>query len=240
MDIIPSFDLMNGKLVRLRQGDFEQKTEYQTDPLEMAQKLEASGIRRLHMVDLDGARDGKMINLPVLAKVAAHTNLKIDYGGGLRSIPSLKQAWDAGAYLFSVGSVAVLAQDEFRAWVEKFGPDRFLVGADVRERKIAVHGWVRQTELDVFEFIKSMMMLGITQVSVTDISRDGELGGAAIELYRDILAAFPDLHLVASGGVGSVADLEKLASIGCRGAIVGKAYFEGKIPLEYFRVYSKV
>jgi len=240
MDIIPSFDLMNGKLVRLRQGDFDQKTEYKTDPLEMAKKLEASGIRRLHMVDLDGARDGKMSNLPVLAEVAARTNLKIDYGGGLRSIPSLKQAWDAGADLFSVGSVAVLAQDEFRAWVEKFGPDRFLVGADVRERKIAVHGWTRQTELDVFDFIKSMMLLGIKQVSVTDISRDGELGGAAIELYQDILAAFPDLHLVASGGVGSVADLENLSSIGCGGAIVGKAYFEGKIPLEYFRVYSKV
>ncbi|MFZ4634195.1 MAG: HisA/HisF-related TIM barrel protein [Saprospiraceae bacterium] len=240
MDIIPSFDLMNGKLVRLRQGDFDQKTEYKTDPLEMAKKLEASGIRRLHMVDLDGARDGKMSNLPVLAEVAARTNLKIDYGGGLRSIPSLKQAWDAGADLFSVGSVAVLAQDEFRAWVEKFGPDRFLVGADVRERKIAVHGWTRQTELDVFDFIKSMMLLGIKQVSVTDISRDGELGGAAIELYQDILAAFPDLHLVASGGVGSVADLENLAGIGCGGAIVGKAYFEGKIPLEYFRVYSKV
>ncbi|MDX2133518.1 MAG: 1-(5-phosphoribosyl)-5-[(5-phosphoribosylamino)methylideneamino] imidazole-4-carboxamide isomerase [Saprospiraceae bacterium] len=240
MDIIPSFDLMGGKLVRLRRGDFDLKKVYPEDPLELAKKLEASGIRRLHIVDLDGARNGKLSNLDVLAKIGAHTSLQIDYGGGLRSIPSLKQVWDAGADLFSVGSVAVLAPDEFSAWVEKFGPDRFLVGADVRDRKIAVHGWVRQTEMDLFEFLRNMMALGISQVSVTDISRDGELGGAAVELYTEILETFPGLHLVASGGVGSVADLEALAAIGCGGAIVGTAFLEGTIPLEYFRVYSKV
>lgn len=240
MDIIPSFDLMGGKLVRLRQGNFDQKTEYAQDPLELAQELERSGIRRLHMVDLDGARTGRPVNLDVLAQVASRTRLEVDYGGGLRSIPALKQVWDAGATLFSVGSVAVLALDEFSAWVEKFGPDRFLVGADVRDRDVAVHGWAEQTGKQLFDFIQDMRGLGITQISVTDIARDGELSGPALDLYTEILAAFPDLHLVASGGVSSIADLEALTAIGCAGAIVGKAFYEGKIPLEYFRVYSKV
>ena len=240
MHIIPSFDLLDGKLVRLRQGDFDEKTEYPADPLELAQELEKAGIRRLHMVDLDGARTGKPTNLHVLAQVAARTRLEIDYGGGLRSIPSLKQVWDAGAALFSVGSVAVLAQDEFGAWVEKFGPEKFLVGADVRDRRIAVYGWVEQTQVSLFDFVRQMQALGIRNISVTDIARDGELTGPAGELYRDLLAEFPDLQLVASGGISSVKDLENLTSLGCAGAIVGKAFFEGKIPLQYFRVYSKV
>jgi len=240
MEIIPSFDLLDGKLVRLRQGDFDQKTEYTANPLELAQELEQAGIHRLHMVDLDGARTGRPANLHILADVAARTRLKIDYGGGLRSIPSLKQVWDAGAVLFSVGSVAVLAQDEFSAWVDKFGPDRFLVGADVRDRQVAVHGWKQQTEISLFDFLRKMHSLGIRQISVTDITRDGELSGPAIELYRDILHEFPDLQLVASGGISDVSDLESLTAIGCDGAIVGKAFFEGKIPLQYFRVYSKV
>ncbi len=239
MHIIPSFDLLDGKLVRLRQGDFSEKTEYPADPLELAQEFERSGIKRLHIVDLDGARSGKPANLHILAQVAARTRLEIDYGGGLRSIPALKQVWDAGAALFSVGSVAVLAQDEFGAWVEKFGPDRFLVGADVRDRKIAVHGWLEQTETDLFDFIRKMSTMGINQISVTDIARDGEMSGPGIALYQDILKEFPDLHLVASGGVSSVADLEELTRIGCAGAIIGKAFFEGKIPIQFFRVYAK-
>jgi phosphoribosylformimino-5-aminoimidazole carboxamide ribotide isomerase len=240
MQIIPSFDLLDGKLVRLRQGDFDQKTEYPADPLELAQQLERSGIRRLHMVDLDGARTGRPANLNILAQVAARTRLEIDYGGGLRSIPSLKQVWDAGASLFSVGSVAVLAQDEFRAWVEKFGPDKFLIGADVRERYIAVHGWKEQTEVKLFDFLDQMHQIGIRKMSVTDIARDGELSGPAVALYREIIQHFPDLEVVASGGIRDVADLEELTAIGCAGAIVGKAFFEGQIPLEYFRVSTKV
>ena len=239
MQIIPSFDLLDGKLVRLRQGDFAKKTEHDASPLELAQELEAAGIKRLHMVDLDGARTGQPANLHILAKVAAHTQLEIDYGGGLRSIPSLKQVWDAGAVLFSVGSVALLAQDEFSAWVDKFGPDRFLVGADVRERQLAVHGWAEQTQVSIFDFIVKMQQLGISSFTVTDIARDGELSGPGIELYRDILSQFPDINLVASGGVRDVTDLEDLRDIGCAGAIVGKAFFEGKIPLQFFRVYTK-
>lgn len=239
MHIIPSFDLMDGRLVRLRQGDFDQKTEYPSDPLELARELEAAGIRRLHMVDLDGAREGRPINLAVLEQIAAHTRLEIDYGGGLRSIPALRQVWDAGAAMFSVGSVAVLAPDEFSAWVERFGADRFLVGADVRNQLVAVHGWVEQTTLDLFDFLTRLGRLGIHQISVTDIARDGELGGPAIELYRKILAHFPEIQLVASGGISNVHDLEELQSMGCAGAVVGKAFFEGKIPIQYFKVYSK-
>jgi len=239
MQIIPSFDLLDGKLVRLRQGDFDQKTEYDASPLELAQELESAGIKRLHMVDLDGARTGRPANLHILAEVAARTRLEIDYGGGLRSIPSLRQVWDAGAMLFSVGSVALLAQDEFSAWVERFGADRFLVGADVRDRQLAVHGWVEQTKVGIFDFIETIRRMGINQFTVTDIERDGELVGPGTDLYVDILKKFPDIHLVASGGVRDVADLETLREIGCAGAIVGKAYFEGKVPLPFFRVYNK-
>jgi phosphoribosylformimino-5-aminoimidazole carboxamide ribotide isomerase len=239
MQIIPSFDLLDGKLVRLRQGDFEQKTEYPANPLELAKELEAAGIKRLHMVDLDGAKTGRPANLHILAEVAAHTRLEIDYGGGLRSIPSLKQVWDAGAMLFSVGSVALLAQDEFSAWVDKFGPDRFLVGADVRDNNLAVHGWAQQTEVSIFDFLVKMTSLGLSTFTVTDIARDGELSGPGLELYREILKRFPGINLVASGGVRDVADLESLREIGCSGAIVGKAFFEDKIPLQFFRVYTK-
>jgi len=239
MHIIPSFDLMDGRLVRLRQGDFDQKTEYPSDPLDLARELEAAGIRRLHIIDLDGAREGHPINLHILEQIAARTHLEIDYGGGLRSIPALRQVWDAGAQMFSVGSVAVLAPDEFRAWVERFGADRFLVGADVRSRMVAVHGWVEQTNLDLFEFLTRLDKLGVRHVSVTDIARDGELGGPAVGLYRDVLLQFPDIQLVASGGISSVSDLEELQGIGCAGALVGKAFFEGVIPIQYFKVHSK-
>lgn len=239
MQIIPSFDLLDGKLVRLRQGDFEQKTEYNAEPLELAKELEAAGIRRLHMVDLDGARTGRPANLHILAEVAARTHLEIDYGGGLRSIPSLKQVWDAGATIFSVGSVALLAQDEFSAWVDKFGPDRFLVGADVRDQQIAVHGWAEQTNVSIFDFLQKMQQLGVRNFTVTDIERDGELSGPGIDLYREIITKFPGIRLVASGGVRDVADLETLREIGCAGTIVGKAFFEGNIPLPFFRVYNK-
>lgn len=239
MHIIPSFDLMDGRLVRLRQGDFDQKTEYPANPLELAQELEAAGIRRLHIIDLDGAREGRPVNLPVLEQIAAHTRLEIDYGGGLRSIPALRQVWDAGAAMFSVGSVAVTAPDEFGAWVTRFGADRFLVSADVRNRLVAVYGWKEQTTLDLFDLLNRLEALGVHKVSVTDIARDGELGGPAIELYRDILANFPAIQLVASGGVSGVPDLEELQAIGCAGALVGKAFFEGKIPIQYFKVFSK-
>jgi phosphoribosylformimino-5-aminoimidazole carboxamide ribotide isomerase len=240
MYIIPAFDLMDGRLVRLRQGDFEQKTVYPPDPLDLARDLEASGIKRLHVVDLDGAREGRPVNLRILEQIASRTRLSIDYGGGLRSIPALRQVWDAGADMFAVGSVAVMAPDEFRAWVEKFGPDKFLVGADVRHRKVAVHGWQSQTEMDIMQLLERLQHLEIRHVSVTDIERDGEMNGPAFDLYRDIRRQFPNLNLVATGGISSVADLENLQALGCHGAVVGKAFFEGEIPLQYFKIHSKI
>lgn len=240
MYIIPAFDLMDGRLVRLRQGDFEQKTVYPPDPLDLARDLEASGIKRLHVVDLDGAREGRPVNLHILEQIASRTRLSIDYGGGLRSIPALRQVWDAGADMFAVGSVAVMAPDEFRAWVEKFGPDKFLVGADVRDRKVAVHGWQSQTEMDIMELLERLQHLQVRHVSVTDIERDGEMNGPAFDLYRDIRKQFPNVNLVATGGISSVADLENLQALGCHGAVVGKAFFEGEIPLQYFKIHSKI
>lgn len=240
MYIIPAFDLMDGRLVRLRQGDFEQKTVYPPDPLDLARDLEASGIKRLHVVDLDGAREGRPVNLRILEQIASRTRLSIDYGGGLRSIPALRQVWDAGADMFAVGSVAVMAPDEFRAWVEKFGPDKFLVGADVRDRKVAVHGWQSQTEMDIMQLLERLQQLEIRHVSVTDIERDGEMNGPAFDLYRDIRKQFPNVNLVATGGISSVADLENLQALGCHGAVVGKAFFEGEIPLQYFKIHSKI
>jgi phosphoribosylformimino-5-aminoimidazole carboxamide ribotide isomerase len=240
MYIIPAFDLMDGRLVRLRQGDFEQKTVYPPDPLDLARDLEASGIKRLHVVDLDGAREGRPVNLRILEQIASRTRLSIDYGGGLRSIPALRQVWDAGADMFAVGSVAVMAPDEFRAWVEKFGPDKFLVGADVRDRKVAVHGWQSQTEMDIMQLLERLQHLEIRHVSVTDIERDGEMNGPAFDLYRDIRKQFPNVNLVATGGISSVADLENLQALGCHGAVVGKAFFEGEIPLQYFKIHSKI
>jgi phosphoribosylformimino-5-aminoimidazole carboxamide ribotide isomerase len=239
MQIVPAFDIMDGRLVRLRQGDFGQKTEYPADPLELAREMEAAGIKRLHMVDLDGARDGKPVHLPLLAKIAGHTRLTIDYGGGLRSMAALRQVWDAGAALFSVGSVAVKAPDEFRAWVERFGPEKFLVGADVRNRQLAVHGWKEQTGLDILDFIARVNALGVQKFSVTDIAHDGELNGPSLELYRSIRERFPDVELTASGGVSQPADFETLRDLGCAGVIVGKAFFEGLVPMKFFSVYTK-
>jgi phosphoribosylformimino-5-aminoimidazole carboxamide ribotide isomerase len=239
MQIVPAFDLMDGRLVRLRQGDFGQKTEYPADPLELAREMEAAGIKRLHIVDLDGARDGRPVHLPLLAKIAGHTRLTIDYGGGLRSMAALRQVWDAGAALFSVGSVAVKAPDEFRAWVERFGPEKFLVGADVRGKQLAVHGWTEQTGLDLFEFLSRVNALGVTQFSVTDIAHDGELNGPSMDLYKEVRARFPEIELTASGGISKTADFEALRDIGCASVIVGKAFFEGLIPMKFFSVYTK-
>ena len=239
MQIIPAFDLMDGRLVRLRQGDFGQKTEYPADPLELAREMEAAGIKRLHIVDLDGARDGRPVHLPLLEEIAGHTRLTIDYGGGLRSMAALKQVWNAGAALFSVGSVAVKAPDEFRAWVERFGADKFLVGADVRNQQVAVHGWKEQTLLDVFEFIERVSALGVKQFSVTDIAHDGELNGPSVALYKEIRERFPAVELTASGGISQPGDFETLRDLGCVGVIVGKAFFEGLIPMKFFSVYSK-
>jgi phosphoribosylformimino-5-aminoimidazole carboxamide ribotide isomerase len=228
IEIIPAIDLMNGRCVRLSQGDFGRKTTYGDDPAVVAKSFEEQGCRRLHMVDLDGARRGAIANLDVLERVAAATDLKIDFGGGIKNRSDIRSVFDAGAAIATVGSVAVKEPGTFFDWIGDFGGERILLGADVRGRKLAINGWLTETDVDVVDFLKNCVERGAKGAFVTDIERDGLLGGPATGLYREILAGIPELDLIASGGVASKKDLEDLEAIGCRAAIVGKALYEGR------------
>ena len=231
IEVIPAIDLIGGKCVRLAQGDFARRTTYHENPLTAAKEFEDAGLERLHVVDLDGAKRGRVANLKVLEIIAANTNLTIDFGGGIKTDEDIESVFDAGAKMAGVGSVAVKEPDKFFAWLEKYGSERMLLGADVRNGKLAVDGWQTATDLEIVEFLREYRAKGVAQAFVTDISKDGLLGGAAVALYERILREIPDLRLIASGGVSGVADIEKLAEIGCAGVIVGKAIYEGKISL---------
>jgi phosphoribosylformimino-5-aminoimidazole carboxamide ribotide isomerase len=231
-EIIPAIDLIEGKCVRLSQGDFARKTVYSDDPAEVARRFEAAGLRRLHLVDLDGARSGRVTNLRVLAKIAAATGLTIDFSGGIKTDADIRSVFDAGAAIAAVGSVAVRQPELFIRWLEEFGGERILLGADVRNEKLAVDGWQTETETGIFDFLRGFAAKGVTQAFVTDISKDGLLEGPATALYRRILDEVPGLRLTASGGVSKREDLDDLKQAGCSGAIVGKAFYEGKITLE--------
>lgn len=232
IEIIPAIDLIDGKCVRLQQGDFAQKKVYNEDPLEVAKEFENAGLKRLHIVDLDGAKSGKLTNLKVLDKLAANTNLTIDFGGGIKSDEDIETVFDAGAKMASVGSVAVKNAERFFAWLEKYGGELILLGADVRDEKLAINGWQTETDIEILPFLNEYIAKGIEQVFVTDISKDGLLKGSANELYAKILGEIPALKLIASGGVANISDIEELEKIGCAGVIVGKAIYEGKIKLE--------
>jgi phosphoribosylformimino-5-aminoimidazole carboxamide ribotide isomerase len=235
--IIPAIDLIEGKCVRLSQGDYSRKIIYNEDPVEVARQFEAAGLKRLHLVDLDGAKAGKVTNLAVLEKIASATQLTIDFGGGIKTRAELKSVFDAGAVYASVGSIAVKAPQLFDEWIHEFGADNFFLGADVREGKIAVQGWLEQTDIDLVEFIRRQMEKRISYVFCTDISFDGLLQGPSVGLYRHLLAQCPGLRLVASGGVSSLEDIRVLDEMGCYGVIVGKAIYEGKIsPRELSRI----
>ncbi len=231
MQIIPAIDIIEGKCVRLTEGDYAQKKIYNEDPLEVAKQFEGVGLMRLHLVDLDGAKSGKVINWKVLEKVANKTNLVIDFGGGIKTEATLKTVLDTGATYATIGSLAVKERAIFEQWIERFGADIFMLGADVHTEKIAVGGWLEKTEIDVYDFIGSYMNKGVTQLFCTDIQKDGKLEGPSIELYQKILAKYPTLQLIASGGVSQLKDLEELRTIGCSAAIVGKAIYENKISL---------
>lgn len=236
--VIPAIDLIDGKCVRLSQGDYAQKIIYNENPVEAAKQFEAAGLMRLHLVDLDGAKAGSVKNLPVLHKIARETKLAIDFGGGVKTEEELRAVFDAGAYYASVGSIAVKEPETFAAWIHRFGAERFFLGADVRNGKIAVQGWLEQTDLDVVEFIREQMQKRVSHVFCTDISMDGLLKGPSVNLYKHLLAQCPGLRLVASGGVSSVEDIRALDALGCDGVIVGKAIYEGKISLEELRKLS--
>ena len=232
MQIIPAIDIIEGKCVRLTEGDYAQKKIYNEDPLEVAKQFEGVGLKRLHLVDLDGAKAGKVINWKVLEKIANKTGLVIDFGGGIKTEVTLKTVLDTGATYATIGSLAVKESATFEEWIERFGAQIFMLGADVYEEKIAVGGWLEKTNIDVYEFIGSYMNKGVTQLFCTDIQKDGKLEGPSIELYKKILQQYPSLQLIASGGVSQIKDLEELRTIGCSAAIVGKAIYDNKISLQ--------
>lgn len=238
MQIIPAIDIINGKCVRLTQGDYSSVKIYNEDPLEVALEFEDAGLSRLHLVDLDGAKAGAIKNWKVLEKIASKTGLQIDFGGGIKSEKDVDIVLNSGAWLATVGSIAVKNETLFTSWLETYGPNRFLLGADVKNEKIAVGGWLETTDIWIYDFIRKFMDKGITQVFCTDVSKDGLLQGPSVALYKNIIAEFPGLHFIASGGVSSVTDLEELATIGCHGAIVGKAIYENRISLNDLKNFA--
>jgi len=231
MQIIPAIDIIEGKCVRLTEGDYAQKKIYNENPLEVAKAFEGIGLMRLHLVDLDGAKAGEVVNWKVLEKIANNTQLKIDFGGGIKTEAILKTVLDTGATYATIGSLAVKNELLFQEWIARFGANTFMLGADVFEEKIAIGGWMEKTEISVFDFIKSYIDKGVKQIFCTDIKKDGKLQGPSIELYQKIIEKFPALHLIASGGVSSLDDLIELEEIGCAAAIVGKAIYENKITI---------
>ncbi len=235
-EIIPAIDIINGKCVRLSQGDYSRKKEY-GDPLEMALKFEDHGIRRLHLVDLDGAREKRMVNYRVLEQIASRTSLVIDAGGGLRSDEDLRIAFESGAQMVTGGSVAVKDRTLFLGWLENWGPERIILGADFRDDKIAVSGWEEKTSLGLMEFLKGYEAEGIRQAICTDIALDGMLEGPSLGTYKKIKEEISSLYLVASGGISNMEDIEKLDEAEIGGVIVGKAIYENRIPLKEVETY---
>ena len=231
MRIIPAIDIIDGKCVRLTKGDYNTKKIYNENPLEVAKEFEANGIQYLHLVDLDGAKSKHIVNHKILENIASQTNLKIDFGGGLKSDDDLRIAFECGANQITGGSIAANNPIVFLNWLLKYGSDRIILGADCKNRKIATNGWLEASELDVVDFIKDYELKGIDYVICTDISKDGMLEGTSNELYEEIISK-SEVKLIASGGVSSIQDLVKVQEIGCEGAILGKAIYEGNISLK--------
>lgn len=229
--IIPAIDLIEGKAVRLSQGDFERKKIYNTDPLDQAMQFFDAGIRRLHLVDLDGAKSGSIKNLKVLEKIASRLNMDIDFGGGISRREDLLDVFNAGAKMAAIGSLAVKMPELFDSWLGEFGGSAIFLGADVRDGLIAIKGWTETTEIKIEDFLEDRISKGIHHVFCTDINRDGMLEGPSLDFYSALLKRFPDLQLTASGGVSKMDDLHSLREVGCAGVIVGKAIYEGRIRL---------
>jgi len=238
MEIIPAIDIIDGKCVRLEQGNYDKVTLYHKEPLEVAKRFQDAGLKRLHLVDLDGAKAGAVKNWKVLENISGKTSLIIDFGGGIKTEKDVEIVFNSGAALTTVGSIAVKNEEEFLKWLIKFGADKFLLGADVRNEKIAVSGWQETTEVWIYDFIQKYLEHGVKQIFCTDITKDGKMEGPALELYKNITSKFPELFFIASGGVTSLSDLEELREIGCRGAILGKAIYENKISLNDLHLFN--
>lgn len=230
--LIPAIDIIDGKCVRLTQGDYAQKKIYNEHPLEVAKQFEDAGVKRLHLVDLDGAKAGAVKNWKVLEDIAGNTGMVIDFGGGIKTENDINIVFGSGAAFATIGSMAVKDEATFTQWLKQYGPEKFFLGADVKGDKIAVSGWLETTDITVYDFIEKYMQKGVVQIFCTDVSKDGKLEGPSFKLYESIIKRFPSLHFVASGGVSSVQDINELQAIGCKGVIVGKAFYEGKISLE--------
>ena len=232
MEIIPAIDLIGGQCVRLTEGDFARQTTYDSNPLEVAKRFESHGIKRLHLVDLDGARARKPVNLAVLKSIAAHTELTIDFGGGLQSDEAVQQAFDAGASQITAGSIAVREPDTVKNWLMKYGPEKIIIGADFKGTNIAISAWTEESKYPLQDFISGYVRTGAKLFICTDVSKDGKLQGPSLNTYRHLRLTLPEAGIIASGGVTTVEDLEALQEIGVKGAIIGKAIYEGTIQLK--------
>lgn len=232
IEIIPAIDIIDGKCVRLSQGDYNEKKVYNENPLEVAKMYEDAGIHRLHLVDLDGAKAKTIVNYKVLEQISTQTSLIVDFGGGVQSDEDIHVAFQAGAKMVTGGSIAVRNRDLFTKWIHKYGDEAIILGADCKDKKIAVSGWQENTSLDILDFIDSYRKEGVTKVICTDISKDGMLQGPSIELYKEILGLYPNLYLIASGGVSKYQDLVDLDKAGIPAVIIGKAIYENRITLD--------
>jgi len=239
LTIIPAIDLIDGKCVRLSKGDYSQKKIYNENPLEVAKSFEDHGLQRLHLVDLDGAKAQYVINWKVLEKIASKTSLIIDFGGGIKSDKDLEIIFKSGAAMATIGSVAVKNKEFFFKWLEQYGAEKIILGADVNKKKIAISGWLEVTEIDIFQFLADYLAKGVKQVLCTDISKDGMLEGTSLELYKEIIDRFKNIELIASGGVTKIDELYKLEEMGISSVIIGKAIYEGKITLSDLKFYKE-
>jgi phosphoribosylformimino-5-aminoimidazole carboxamide ribotide isomerase len=238
MRIIPAIDIIDGKCVRLTKGDYDTKKVYNENPIEVAKRFESVGVEYLHLVDLDGAKANHIVNYKVLEQIASKTSLKIDFGGGLKSNEDLHIAFNSGAKQITGGSIAVKDADTFEGWIEKYGNSKIILGADCNNENIAISGWQEESQLQVIPFIKGYRAKGVKYVICTDIAKDGMLEGPSFELYKQILQEAKDVKLIASGGITTIEDINKLEDLGCEGAIIGKALYEGRISLRELETYK--
>jgi len=232
IELIPAIDLIGGKCVRLTKGDYDTKKIYNEDPVAQAKEFEQLGFKRLHVVDLDGAKSKHIVNDAVLRAITENTSLTVDFGGGIKTAEDIEKAFAAGATMVTLGSIAVTNPDLCKEWIAKYGAEKIVLGADVRKGKISINGWKEDSEEELIPFLKKYVEMGVKNVLCTEISKDGTLAGPAIDLYKQIMAEYPHVHLIASGGVGSNADIEALDRAGLPAVVFGKAYYEGKIQID--------
>lgn len=237
IEIIPAIDIINGCCVRLTKGDFDRKTVYSNKPEDIAKGFEDAGIKRLHLVDLDGAKTGKLVNLDVLKKIVSTTSMEIDFGGGIKTTDDVKEVLDAGAKWATIGSVAVKQPELFAEWMHQFAAEKIMLGADVKNELLVINGWLKQTDINLFDFIEEKMKIGVKRLFCTDVAMDGLLEGPSVSLYKKIKNRFPDLYLIASGGVSGIADVEELEQAGCQAVIIGKAIYEERITFTELQKY---